>query len=41
MWRLNCEQLAEMDKTLTEKDDEINRLKEELNRSRRSSPSDV
>ena len=39
MWRLNCEQLAEMDKTLTEKDDEINRLKEELNRSRRSSPS--
>ena len=39
MWRLNYEQLAEMDKTLTEKDDEINRLKEELNRSRRSSPS--
>ena len=41
LWRLNCEQLAEMDGSLVEKDDEISRLKDEVARLRRSSPSDT
>ena len=40
LWRLNCEQLAEMDGSLVEKDEEISRLKDEVARLRRSSPSD-
>ena len=40
LWRLNCEQLAEMDGRLVEKDEEISRLKDEVARLRRSSPSD-
>ena len=39
MWRLNCHHIAEMDKAVTEKDEEINRLKHELARFQRSSPS--
>ena len=41
LWRLNCEQLAEMDGSLVEKDEEISRLKNEVARLRRSSPSDT
>ena len=40
LWRLNCEQLAEMDGSLVEKDEEISRLKDEVARLRQSSPSD-
>ena len=39
MWRVNCEQIAEMDALLSEKEDENSRLKEELARLRRASPS--
>ena len=41
LWRVNCEQLAEMDGSLVEKDEEISRLKDEVARLRRSSPSDT
>ena len=41
LWRLNCKQLAEMDGSLVEKDEEISRLKNEVARLRRSSPSDT
>ena len=41
LWRLNCEQLAELDGSLAEKDEEITRLKDEVARLRRSSPSDA
>ena len=36
---MNCEQVAEMDTLFSEKEDENSRLKEELARLRRSSPS--
>jgi predicted RNase H-like nuclease (RuvC/YqgF family) len=39
LWRLNCEQLAESDNSLAEKEDENARLKEEIACLRRSSPS--
>ena len=39
MWKLSCEQLTEVDSTLSEKDEEIGRLNEELIRLHRSSPS--
>ena len=38
MWKLSCEQLAEMDDALAEKDDEISHLRVELDRLHRSSP---
>ena len=41
LWRLNCEQLAEMDGSLVEKDEEISRLNDEVSRLHRSSPSDI
>ena len=39
VWRTNCEQIAEMDALLAEKEDENARLREELVRLRRSSLS--
>ena len=39
MWRLNCEQLAEMDTLLVEREEENTRLRGELTRLRGSSPS--
>ena len=39
LWRLNCEQLAELDNSLAEKDEEIGKLRDEVTRLRRSSPS--
>jgi len=39
LWRLNCEQLMEMDTLLSEKEEENCRLRDELTRLRRSSPS--
>ena len=41
LWRLNYEQLADMDGSLVEKDEEISRLRDEVARLRRSSPSDT
>ena len=40
LWRLNCEQLAEFDSSLAEKDEEIASLRDEVSRLHRSSPSD-
>ena len=40
LWRLNCEQLAEFDSSLAEKDEEIASLKDEVSRLHRSSLSD-
>ena len=39
MWRKNCEQVAELDALLSEKEDENARLKEEIARLNASSPS--
>ena len=39
LWRLNCEQLADFDSSLAEKDEEIASLKDEVSRLHRSSPS--
>ena len=41
MWRLNCEQLSELDCSLTEKDEEITRLRNEVSRLQGSSHSDA
>ena len=39
MWRMNCEQVAELDALLSEKEDKNARLKEEIARLNASSPS--
>ena len=39
LWKLNCEQLADMDSSLLQKDEEIGSLKAEVARRRGSSPS--
>lgn len=39
LWKLNCEQMATLDNSLCAKEDEIAKLKEEISRLGRSSPS--